>query len=66
MGLFAFERQRRLEKERLEATKPGKSSSLEEFRQLKEKARLMGIELLKGAKKADIAALIKKAGEKDE
>jgi len=69
MGLFAFERMRRLEKERLDREKEAaKRSGLEEFRMLKEEADNLGIDVPKGTKKEGLKKLImaaKKAGDKN-
>jgi hypothetical protein len=59
MGLFAFERARRLEKERLEEERKAASSSgLEEYRALKAEAKELGIEVPKGTNKDDLRQMI--------
>ncbi len=62
MGLFAFERARRLEKERMEeARKATSSSGLEEYHALKAEAKELGIEVPKKTSKDDLRQMIEDA-----
>jgi hypothetical protein len=70
MGLFAFNRARRLAAEaNVKSKRPEvktKSSGLDEYRELKRQAKALGIEIPKGTKADGIKELIEKAGEQNE
>ncbi|MFA5239801.1 MAG: hypothetical protein WC476_08875 [Phycisphaerae bacterium] len=64
MGLFAFNRARRLAAEQKAVVGPDEEapSGLDEYRELKKKAKELGIEVQKGTKADGIKELIEKAG----